>query len=320
MKTLLFSCCLMIALACTKPPKDNYPENPLTDAMKIDAAKLTAHQNAHCIAIRPFYWEVGSSAGKLSSGSEGDTLVDETTILPIGSASQFLFSGYVVEKKLGLLSPEIIKLLHLTSGYSGFPDTGCAGQATVGSCNTLATYSATNDGKFYFSGGHFQKLAVDLTLGALDSAALATEIRSQIGTDMVFTYETPEPAGGILINAVNYRIFLKKILASSLKLSGFLGKNSICTNTNGCSTLSNYTPIPMTETWSYSLGHWVENSLTVANRAYSSPGQYGFYPWINLDKTQYGIIARHSTDLTASWDSVQCGKLIRKAFMVGTPQ
>jgi len=33
-------------------------------------------------------------------------------------------------------------------------------------------------------------------LGAMNSAALATEVRSQIGTDIGFAYNSPQPAGG----------------------------------------------------------------------------------------------------------------------------
>ena len=35
------------------------------------------------------------------------------------------------------------------------------------------------------------------------------------------------------------------------------------------------------------LGHWVEE-----DGAYSSPGLYGFYPWIDHAQAWYGVIAR----------------------------
>jgi hypothetical protein len=58
--------------------------------------------------------------------------------------------------------------------------------------------------------------------------------------------------------------------------------------------------------------------------AFSSPGAYGFYPWIDASKTYYGIIARESTtnvtgpaQNTPYWLSVLCGRLVREAFLTG---
>ena len=47
--------------------------------------------------------------------------------------------------------------------------------------------------------------------------------------------------------------------------------------------------------------------------AFSSPGAFGFYPWIDAGKTTYGIVAR--ADMGGAIPSVYCGRLIRKAWM-----
>jgi hypothetical protein len=44
----------------------------------------------------------------------------------------------------------------------------------------------------------------------------------------------------------------------------------------------------------------------------------GFYPWIDATKSYYGIISRFSTG--GSYPSVQCGRLIRAAFITGVQQ
>jgi hypothetical protein len=58
--------------------------------------------------------------------------------------------------------------------------------------------------------------------------------------------------------------------------------------------------------------------------AFSSPGAFGFYPRIDASKTYYGILARETPTTpapgSAYYNSVQCGRMIRKAFMTGQPQ
>src|SRR5690606_3350202 len=112
----------------------------------------------------------------------------------------------------------------------------------------------------------------------------------------------------------DYGIFLQRIISRHLKMRDFLGENAVCTNTNTCAT-SLFTPVPQIESWNYSLGHWVENDGT-----FSSPGLFGFYPWISSSKDLYGILSRHDTDDDAYWNSVKCGRLIRKAYTTGVQQ
>ena len=61
--------------------------------------------------------------------------------------------------------------------------------------------------------------------------------------------------------------------------------------------------------------------------AYSSPGFYGFYPWIYIDPTNaanawYGIVARevNTGNANAFRDSIVCGRLIRRAWLTGVAQ
>jgi hypothetical protein len=74
--------------------------------------------------------------------------------------------------------------------------------------------------------------------------------------------------------------------------------------------------IALGEPWGYSYNHWVESQNGNGTvDAYSSPGKFGFYPWISNDKRFYGILSRHDTSLGAYVASVQCGRQIRKAFL-----
>jgi hypothetical protein len=82
------------------------------------------------------------------------------------------------------------------------------------------------------------------------------------------------------------------------------------------------------ESWHYSLGHWVEDDPVVGDGAFSSPGRFGFYPWVDASKTYYGVLARfdavHVDDPNpkeASYiTSVKCGRLIRHAWETGQAQ
>ncbi len=325
---ILIAIQLILLTACSKnndettlaPTPDPTTPATSTESAKITAATTTANSNSICTSIQPFYWEIGSSTGVLGGSTVGGSNPDANTVLQIASASKLIFASYVLEKRNGVLSASETKGLNFTSGYSTF--SSCVGQSTVGLCYTNVTaYNESNNNKFYYGGGHMQKIAaVDLGIGALSPTTLGTEISSFIGSDVGIAFNIPQPAGGVQLSANGYAQFLRKILNQSLKMSSFLGSNPICTNPTTCSSTAAYTPIPTTESWSYSLGHWIESDPVSGDGSFSSPGLYGFYPWISSDKTRYGIVARYDNGSTAYWDSVLCGRLIRKAYLSGVAQ
>ncbi|MEN9452787.1 MAG: hypothetical protein RLZZ369_1846, partial [Pseudomonadota bacterium] len=102
----------------------------------------------------------------------------------------------------------------------------------------------------------------------------------------------PQLAGGAQSSAQGYGQFLRSMLAGDLKLGALLGAHPVCTNPKACPGDALKTPIPSTESWHYSLGHWVEDDATVGDGAFSSPGAFGFYPWIHANRQYYGILAR----------------------------
>ena len=91
----------------------------------------------------------------------------------------------------------------------------------------------------------------------------------------------------------------------------------MCTNLATCTSAVS-TPVPSTESWHYSLGHWVEDDPAVGDGAFSSAGAFGFYPWVDASKTYYGVLAREDLLGTGMGvESARCGRLIRKAWMTG---
>jgi hypothetical protein len=299
------------------------PAGPTT-ADRSAAASTTAQSSTNaCAPIRPFYWELGDQTAALASGSitsSTDPTVDvSSTQMSIASASKWLYSSYFVQKQNGVLSTSDIKFMTFTSGYTNF--TSCQQTVTVQQCvdtGTNGVYSAATDGMFSYGGGHMEKHASLVGLGPLANGPLATEIKTQLGSDVAIAYTEPQLAGGVVTSADNYARFLRKILAGSLKMHDALGTHAVCTNPLTCPTAAN-TPVPATESWHYSIGHWVEDDPVVGDGAFSSAGAFGFYPWIDAGKTTYGIVAR-SSGTGSGFDSASCGRLIRKAWATAVAQ
>ena len=301
------------------------PTGP-TDAQRSAAATATAQSSTNlCAPIAPFYWEVGDRNARLASGSvnaAGNTVTyGSNTLMPIASASKWLYAAYVVQKRQGVLSASDIQFLNFRSGYTNFSI--CLQTQTIDSCLAYlnnGAYSAATDGQFDYGGGHMQKHASLEGLGALDNAGLAAEVRSQIGTDIGLAYSQPQPAGGGASTADDYARYLRKLLGGTLWMSAALGTHPVCTNPTTCPAgQAISTPIPSNESWHYSVGHWVEDDPVVGDGAFSSPGAFGFYPWVDASKTWYGVLARQDS-AGSGVDSVYCGRLIRKAWVTGVAQ
>ena len=114
-----------------------------------------------------------------------------------------------------------------------------------------------------------------------------------------------------------YALMLRKMLSGRLRMGSLLGTHAVCTNPISCPAAV-LAPIPLRESWHYSIGHWVEDDPAVGDGAFSSGGAFGFYPWIDASKTYYGVVARAAP--AGALDSVDCGRLIRKAWVTGVAQ
>ena len=72
------------------------PTGPDT-AQRTQAAATTAANNSSCVAVKPFYWEIGDKAGLLASGSVNfiGSLLSYTasTVVNIASASKWLYGA-----------------------------------------------------------------------------------------------------------------------------------------------------------------------------------------------------------------------------------
>jgi hypothetical protein len=291
-------------------------------ALRSQAASATASNNSKCKAIAPFYWEIGDKSGALASGSNGSTY-SASTVVQIASASKWIYGSYIVQKRGGVagLSATDISALTMTSGYMNFSEPpGCSTSTTVGQCAQLGangTITQAFAGKFFYNGGHMQVHAAANGLAADDNTALAAEINGVLGHGLAVAYSEPQLAGGGRFAAQEYVKLLQSILQGSPMLAA-LGSNAVCASPNICATRAIYSPAPPTENWSYSLGHWVEDTSNDSDGAFSSPGAFGFYPWIDKTKTYYGVLSRSVQN--GALPSVYCGRLIRKAYVTKSEQ
>jgi hypothetical protein len=330
-RTLLFA----LLAACGEPsnapdagavdaPEDATPE--ITLDARIAAATAAAQSATACANIQPFYWEIGDATQRLGAGSVPDTTYTGATVMPIASASKWLYGAYVVQLRQGELTDDDIKFLTFRSGYTSF--SRCLPDHTVDECVAYlqnGVHSNLTDGLFSYGGGHMEKHASLNGLGPLDNAGLAAAIHAQLGSDIDFIYSQPQLAGGIATSADHYAVFLRKLLAGQLLMSAALGTHAVCTNPTTCPQARN-APVPETESYHYSIGHWVEDDPANGDGTYSSAGAFGFYPWIDASKTWYGIVARRDTSGGTPDDpdagghgfaSALCGQQIRKAWITG---
>jgi hypothetical protein len=291
------------------------------DAVRAAAASATAANNAKCsvATLGPYYWEIGDGNGVKVSGTNGSGAPGRSTRLWIYSASKWLYAASVVQLR-GVVTADI-PFLNFTSGYSNFGNAPiCVIGQTVDDCLIGRDgQDPATIGRFAYDSGHMQHHASAVVgLGGADNAALAAHLTSKLG-DLGFSYRVPQLAAGVELSAGGYATFLQKLLRGELAMAAALGMHKVCTNPDqpGCNAAASV-DIDSSEDMNYSLGHWVEDDPDVGDHAFSSAGGGGFYPWIDRDKTLYGILARErAIEGNAGYHSAECGRLIRQAWRTG---
>jgi hypothetical protein len=277
-------------------------------ATNPQAANTAALRDPACTVLGDFYWEIGDAKERLFFGAVGSQY-NADKVVGIASASKWVWGAYVLQDP-AQPTPAAAEALRMLSGYTHFKPLSCFfGHNTVQSCLAKRGNDERSDddiGHFSYNGGHAQKLAVDLGLGALDNQGLAQEIRSKLGQELAFEYAAPTLAGGMKTSATAYALFLRKILRGELRISQFLGKDAVCTTHSLCASAHES---PGVDGWNYSYHHWVET-----DGSFSSAGAEGFYPWISADKRYYGVLSRQTVKGKAGLASAACGAAIRKAF------
>jgi hypothetical protein len=293
--------------------------DPVDDgqAARVAAASTAARTDPECTRIGQFYWEIGDKDKALAAGSIGGSAYRADTQMSIASASKWLYSSYWVQRQKGMLTAEDVKFFTFRSGYTNFSN--CIGAITVGGCLDIGSngvFDPATEGFFSYGGGHMQKHAALNGLGPLTASQLSAEVLSQLGNEIDVAYGSPQLAGGARASAAEYAKLLRKIVGNRLLMHDALGTFAVCVDPASCAQAIS-TPSPPGEQWHYSIGHWVEDDPRVGDGAFSSPGAFGFYPWVDRSKRWYGIVAQES--LAGAYESLKCGRMIRKAWLAAAP-
>lgn len=308
------------------PPASGSPDGGGTSSasdpaaeLRMAAARDTANQNALCRAVSPFYYEIGDRNGVLASGTLGGTRYTANTMMPIASASKWLFGAYVAEVKAGQLDQSDVRATHMLSGYASMSN-ACGTGSTVASCFAASgndAYTPAKLDRYNYDSGHFQKWAVDHGMGAMTGDDVAEAYQSRLG--ITTRFNGPLLAGGAITTPASYTAFLRRVLNRQLRIADLLGSAPTCTQPASCPT-ADYSPLTA-EAWHYSVGHWVEDDPQTGDGSFSSAGAFGFYPWIDRSRSWYGVLARADTSGdNQGYASAQCGRLIRKAWLSGVVQ
>jgi hypothetical protein len=282
----------------------------------------------------------------------------------IASASKWVYGAYVAESQAlpqngaWVLPAAEVPFLNFTSGYDNM-SARCPAliTPTVADCldqrtglglkaSTNGARTAADIGRFDYNSGHLEvfeggadpSIAGVMNGANADDTSLAAAIETSFaakGVRMSLGFVTPVPAGGIQTTPADYAAFLQGLLRTDepLLMSYLLRPSAsdpyaVCTNPDNaaCGAKAVYTPTPTGISWHYSITHWIEDDPVTGDGAYSSPGKFGFYPWIDASKTYYGILARYddtpalSKQSAAYYKSAACGAAIRKAFISGAAQ
>ncbi|NRD64455.1 hypothetical protein HRD49_22130 [Corallococcus exiguus] len=293
------------------------------------AALDTANNAAGCKPLGNFYWEIGNGSGLLYGLTKGSG-VTATTVMPIASASKWLYAGaYVQSKGYANLTSDDKKRLNFTSGYIDENTTLCdAAGTTVSACYGPSfkdvTYRPLQNGRFFYNGGHMQKLALD-DIGARKGTGLLSVmdwLNPLLGTTFPESDSDVAVAGGFSGSAAQYRVFLLKMINSQYALSSKLTVDSVPAWSGGPNVA--YTPWSAAGEAYYGLGHWIEgetvgSSWTVTG--HSSAGAFGFYPWVNAARTRYMVLARsRQLGNEEGEKSRACAQTVRKAYETGVAQ
>lgn len=267
----------------------------MTVALLLAASFATPRE---CLHIGPLYWEIGDQRGTLEYDIHGSTVHSES-VLPADFASSWLFAAYVVQtRKLDQTDKDALRM---ASGYSGMTRRACLFAKTAGECAQKAgSFDPQGRGKPVYDQAPLQRWAAANGLAHDTWAHLAERLRDALHVPL--EAHAPQPATGVFISATSYALFLRKLLRGELALSRLLGKDA----------LGDVQGSPAPKSWRYSYGHFVEDDGTL-----SSPGNFGFYPWI-AGKT-YGIVARRSASRLAFVESLACGRALREAYAKAHP-
>jgi len=223
------------------------------------------------------------------------------------------------------------QLLSFTAGYHQSPNNGgCIGNESfdIQACVQI-WYNRGSDatpGTTYYYGPVPMQVAAAMAEVAtgqawrdIVSSNLSTPL-GMISTD--FEGNNPRASGSATSSAVDYAMFLEAQLTGQF-LSNSI-ENLFEERTTGVEIISRPSAIEQNALdWQYALGIWREcsssqwDSACESQTIISSPGAFGWYPWIDFDEGYYAVLAMEEISLLSqpSVDSINLGDLLKPLIM-----
>ncbi len=264
-----------------------------------------------------------ASSAKMMAGITMMRLIDKG-ILSLDSRPADVLSDYWADDATDPRSEiTLADLLSFTSGFNATPtDIGCwmLGGLELQTCAERIYNNGldTAPGQAFAYGP--EHLQVASAMAEVETGKAWNDIfRSEVGDPLnlsplaVFSSPSltnPRVSGGAVISADDYARILEAVLSGS-----FLSDTPdyLADRTNGLEVA--YSPVTQQGgDWHYGLGFWLECDATpfaadcAVNPTISSPGAFGFTPWIDYEQGYYGVIAveeRTGSDAQAAHDLAQ---------------
>lgn len=269
---------------------------------------------------------IGDETGTLYSYEKGTFTTD--TEVPIASASKMMFGlliwDLIESGDLGRIDrPQdyisfwtdmagdgrseitLDQLLGFTSGFNEPPSNPtCIGDGTVSLSDCVETVYAggldTQPGEAYYYGPEHMQVAglmaaekTGKTVGSLLAERLAQPLGLTVTRYPALRGDNPRFSGNMRSNADEIALILTAVLAGDLVTdrAGYLEDR-----TGSVTFGSRPAGLDMMD-WHYGFGFWKEcdalsyTAACDANPTISSPGAFGFTPWIDFEHGYWGIVA-----------------------------
>jgi CubicO group peptidase (beta-lactamase class C family) len=215
-----------------------------------------------------------------------------------------------------LYNANLAQLLSFTSGLQseanclkfGIPSKSfdnCINDASGSIVAENESNSYTPGTSFYYSSSHLQvagAMAVAAS-GHTDWQNVFTAFKVATGLFQNSTYSLPSVsnprlAGGMTWTGTDYVSFLRAIYKNEIFGTG-IRDEMFKDHVQSIAVDSSPAFDGLGEQWHYGLGVWLECQSSTYNCSsveyYSSPGAYGAYPFMNLNKKFFGIVARQGS-------------------------
>jgi len=264
-----------------------------------------------------------ASASKWLTGATVITLVEQG-LMSLDDQPQDYLSYWTDDPNDPRSRITLEQLLSFTSGFHRSPgQAGCIGNEayTVQTC-VAEWYEVGVDAEpgttYYYGPVHMQVAAAmaEIAAGQPWRDVVELTIAMPLGlTSTRFQGNNPRAAGAAISSAIDYAGFLEAQLGGELLPAGF--DDLAAERLSGLQIVSRPAAIDdNTVDWYYGLGVWREcnepmwNTDCEAQTRVSSPGAFGWYPWLDLDNGYYAVLAMEEpvTFLSSpASDSVELG-------------